>query len=223
MSLLRQKRKDPAGYPDYTTPITVIGYTIEALPIEIKAQTLGVVKVDVSTQSLAQLNVNLAASAVTLDVNIAASAVTLGVDIKAQSATLTVAVSGTANVNIADAVVNISALRLMDTGVIKRVWGSAINDVIGLYTVPTGKKFYIYSVDLNSEHYAAGDHYCNVHMYDGTDWYYIIILRGPDAVDHMHQAIGFSICSIPAGWSIRTYANAYTRSYASIVGIEVNA
>jgi hypothetical protein len=162
-------------------------------------------------------------SSVQLNVNIAASAVTLNVNISSQSATLNVAVTGTANVNITSAIVNISSVRLMDSGTIKRVWAQVSNGTSTMYTVPTGKKFYIYSAALNVLHYGTGSHLGYLTAYDGTTNYHILYLSGPDSVDNMHDAIGFNVMSIPAGWSVYVGAGAYSTSIACVIGVEVTA
>jgi hypothetical protein len=162
-------------------------------------------------------------SSVQLNVNIAASAVTLNVNISSQSVTLNVAVTGTANVNITSAIVNISSVRLMDSGTIKRVWAQISNGTSTMYTVPTGKKFYIYSVALNVLHYGTGSHLGYLTAYDGTTNYHILYLSGPDSVDNMHDAIGFNVMSIPAGWSVYVGAGAYSTSIACVIGVEVTA
>jgi len=244
----------------------------------IVAQSIGNIGIDIKAQTLSQLNVNIAASAVTLNVNIssvtsgvtfnvaqsgtwtinaaqsgtwtiniggpldasgnvktailssvqlnvniAASAVTLNVNISSQSVTLNVSVTGTANVNITNAIVNISSVRLMDSGTIKRVWAQISNGTSTMYTVPTGKKFYIYSVALNVLHYGAGSHLGYLTAYDGATNYHILYLSGPDSVDNMHDAIGFNVMSIPAGWSVYVGAGAYSTSIACVIGVEVTA
>jgi hypothetical protein len=134
-----------------------------------------------------------------------------------------VTISGTPSVNIADAVVNISALKLMDSGTIKRIGGIVQNGSATMYTVPTGKKAYIFSAFLDAYHYAAGEHYAYVSVYDGSYYYHLIFLDGPDSVDQMNEAIGFTVMSIPAGWSLVCYANAYTWGRACCVVVEANA
>ncbi|MBW2675118.1 MAG: LamG domain-containing protein, partial [Deltaproteobacteria bacterium] len=104
------------------------------------------VNVNLSAQTVT-MEVKIVASDVTLNVAIQSSAVTLDVNITGSSVTLDVNVVGTANVNITDAIVNISALRLMDEGtVIVKDGGTSV--VTTLYTVPTGKKAYIYLAQL---------------------------------------------------------------------------
>ena len=67
------------GYPDFTAPVSIIGYTIDVLPIEIKAQTLGMVKIDIAGQSLEQLKVEIIGQAVALNVNITSAEVAFNV------------------------------------------------------------------------------------------------------------------------------------------------
>jgi hypothetical protein len=179
----------------------------------IVAQSVGNIGIDIKAQTLSQLNVNIAASAVTLNVNISS-----------QSVTLNVSVTGTANVNITDAIVNISALKLMDAGTIQRVYGQVANGTITLYTVPAGKKFYIFSACLNVHTTAAVAWGAGLFVYDGATQYYLLFLQGPDAVRQANEAIGFTVMSIPAGWSVRLQAiSTSVVSYGCVVGVETNA
>ena len=87
----KQVLVDPSDYPDWTRPVSIIGYTIVSLPIDIVAQTIGNISIDIAAQTLAQLNVNIAAAAVTLNVAIQSSAVTLNVAIQSSAVTINVA------------------------------------------------------------------------------------------------------------------------------------
>jgi hypothetical protein len=127
----------------------------------------------------------------------------------------------TPKIEIAEAIVNISALKLMDTGVVKRLWIYASNGTYTLYTVPTGKRFYIFSAALNVRHWAAGDHEADIHLYDGTTQYRILWLISPDSVEQMNDAIAFTLCSIPAGWAVRMYVNGYSAATACVLGVEI--
>jgi hypothetical protein len=139
------------------------------------------------------------------------------------NSSLTVTVSGTANVNIANAIASISSIRLMDSGTLKRAVGIASNSYVTLYTVPSGMKFYIYSISLNVWHYVSGFHDGAVGVYDGSTYYWIIELSGPDAVDHMNEALSFTLTSIPAGWRIVVYANSSSYAEAAVLGVEISA
>jgi len=116
--MLKSQLKDPAGYPDFTLPVSIVGQFIEELKVDIVAQTFGNLKVDIAAESIGNLGVDIKAQSVgNLNVNIAAAAPTvtlkvdissqsvgnIGVDIKAQSV-------GNLNVNIAasSAVLNIN-------------------------------------------------------------------------------------------------------------------
>jgi hypothetical protein len=178
--------------------------------------------VNIASQSVT-LNVAIQSSAVTLNVAIQSSAVTLPISIQSQAVTLNVAIQGTANVNIADAIVSISTIKLIDTGTIVRVSGSGINTELVLYTVPTGKRFYPLSVFLNIESVGGGYRWGRLYFYDGTTAYEIIRLTGPDSVRQANQGLAFNLVSIPAGWSIRCGSNSYTRAYAAVLGVEISA
>ena len=73
------RKHDPAGFPDFTYPVTMKAMTIESLAVDIKAQTIPALKVDISAQSLSTLSVNIVACAATLNVNILSQSVTVNV------------------------------------------------------------------------------------------------------------------------------------------------
>jgi len=101
MSQAVQTVKDPVGYPDFTRPVSITGYTITSLPIDIVAQTITTLAVDITAQTLAQLNVNIAASAVTLSVDITAQTLAqLNVNIAAQAVDLNIKTAGGTNIVI---------------------------------------------------------------------------------------------------------------------------
>ncbi|MEM2567330.1 MAG: hypothetical protein QXH20_02520 [Candidatus Bathyarchaeia archaeon] len=133
------RKLDPAGFPDFTYPVSIKAMTIESLAVDIKAQTVPVLKVDIAAQSLSALSVNIVACAATLNVNIvsqgdfylnvniAASAVTLNVAITS-SVTLNVAIQSSAvtlNVNVASQSVTINvktaANEHVDTDIVSSV------------------------------------------------------------------------------------------------------
>jgi len=124
-------------------------------------------------------------------------------------------------INVVEAIRQLSALKLMDVGVIKRVAGWVVNGTLVLYTVPSGKTFYIYAAMLNARHYATGMHTAYLYVYDGATEYPLILLEGPDSVEQMNEAVSFTVMSIPEGWSVELQANAYTHGYATVVGVEV--
>ena len=175
--------------------------TAQNLRADIVAQSIGNLGIDIKAQTVGNVAVNIAASAVTLNV----------------------AVTGTANVNITDAIINISALKVMDTGVIQRAYAGVQNGYATLYTVPAGKKFYIFSLALCVRHYSAGDHIGSLGVYDGTTRYLAIGFNAPDNVDEMNEAIGFSVMTIPAGWEVYIYANISSQCAGQCVGVEVSA
>jgi len=116
-----------------------------------------------------------------------------------------------------------TVLELMDRGTIVRAYGIINNGYLTLYTVPAGKKAYIYSMQLNYRHCTAGPHEAILIAYDGVQFYYIMRLQGPDNVDQASEAIGFTVMSIPAGWSLVLNANLDTTATACCVVVEVDA
>ncbi|MEM2370593.1 MAG: hypothetical protein QXH51_06795 [Candidatus Bathyarchaeia archaeon] len=92
-SIAQTRRRDPAGFPDWTYPITITGMTIESLAVSIVAQAIPALAVDIKAQSIGNLNVNIAACAVTLNVNIAGQTATLNVSIQSSAVTLNVSVT----------------------------------------------------------------------------------------------------------------------------------
>jgi len=236
-------------YPDYTGEFAISAVLVDMIPVSIKAQTIDKIRIDIVAQSIGNIAVDIAAQTVgniavdiaaqsvgnlavditaqtlsTLKIDIAAQTLSqVDVNIAAQAVTLNVSVQGTANVNVTDAIINISSLKLMDSGTIVRADAVAIGGYATLYTVPTGKKAYIYSAFLNVEHYAAGVHEGILQVYDGANEYSLMYLVGPDSVDQMNEAIGFTVMSIPEGWSIRAWANSNSEAVAACVVVEVSA
>jgi len=236
-------------YPDYTQefaisavlvdmiPVTIKAQTIDKIRIDIVAQSIGNISVDIAAQTVGNISVDIAAQSVgnlavdiaaqtlsTLKIDIAAQTISqVDVNIAAQAVTLNVSVEGTANVNITDAIINISSLKLMDSGTIQRAWGYVTNGTSTIYTVPTGKKLYIFSAFLNVRHAAAGQHEGYLRVWDGSTGYPIIQLIGPDSVDQMNEMASFTMMSIPAGWEIQVYGNANSEGLACVIGVEVSA
>jgi len=224
--------------------VDITAQTLPELKVDITAQTLATLNVNLAASTIT-LDVNLAASAITLnvyitgtfgnlpisieasaitlDVKLVASAITLDVNIASSVVTLNVSVVGTASISIDDATIKVAALHLLDIGVLKRIHFSAQNQRVTLYTVPAGKAYYIFSWDLNARHYAAGIHYCWLEVFDGTNYYWVAVLEGTDADNHLHTQGTFTAFKIPAGWSIRLYANAYTLARVAIIGVETGA
>jgi len=227
--------------------IDIVAQSIGNIAVDIAAQTVGNISVDIAAQSVGNLAVDIKAATATVNVNIAGQIDNVAVDIaaqtlstlkidiaaqtlsevdvniKAQTVTLNVSVQGTANVNITDAIINISSLKLMDSGTIRRAWGYIVNGVSTIYTVPAGKKFYIFSAFLNVRHYAAGMHEGYLRVWDGSTGYPIIQLVGPDSRDQMNEMASFTMMSIPEGWEIQVYGNANSEGLACVIGVEVNA
>lgn len=223
-------------YPDYTLTTDIIAQTIGNIAVDITAQTLATLDVDITAQTLAQLNVNIAASAITLNVDIAAQSVeNLSIDIAAQTlsqldiniaasaVTLTVTVSGTCSISIDAATINIGALRLLDVGTLKRVDGGVTDGIITLYTVPTGKVFYVYHYDFNNSRAEPGLVTSRLFFYDGATEYTIARCKYPDGVDHFHTQGSFTMMKILEDWSIRLKADVDGSAYATTLGCETDA
>ena len=66
-------------YPDGTLPISIIAYAIATLPVDIKAQTIGNIEIDIAAVSHGTIDINIKAQTADVDVNIAASAVTIDI------------------------------------------------------------------------------------------------------------------------------------------------
>jgi len=236
-------------YPDYTQEFAISAVLVDMIPVSIKAQTIDKIRIDIVAQSIGNITVDIAAQSVgniavdiaaqsvgnltvdiaaqtlsTLKIDIAAQTLSqVDVNIAAQAVTLNVSVQGTANVNITDAIINISALKLMDSGTIRRLAGFVNNGYVSLYTVPSGKKLYLFSAQLNVEYYDAGAQSGEIDLYDGANLYPLIVLAGPDGVNQMNDSLSFTIVSIPAGWEIRVYGGAHSTAHGCCMAVEVNA
>lgn len=200
-----------------------VNLSAQTVTLEVKIVASDVT-LNVAIQSSAvTLDVNITGSSVTLDVNIASSSATLNVQITGSTVTLDVNVVGTANVNITDAIVNISALKLMDTGTVMVKDGFATGTVT-LYTVPTGKKAYIYHahlalVSISSTEEGTGE----LQVYDGTSASNLMTLFVNPDHPYASECEAFTLLSLPEGWEIRLHANDYAIAYASVIIVEVSA
>jgi len=236
-------------FPDYTREIAISAVLVDMIPVSIKAQTIDKIRIDIVAQSIGNIAVDIAAQTVgnisvdiaaqsvgnlavdiaaqtlsTLKIDIAAQTLSqVDVNIAAQAVALNVSVQGTANVNITDAIINISSLKLMDSGTIRRLAGFVNNGYVSLYTVPSGKKLYIFSAQLNVRRYDAGDLVGELDLYDGASYYPMIVLESPDTVDQMNDSLSFTIVSIPAGWEVRVSAGAHATAHGCCMAVEVNA
>jgi len=112
---------------------------------------------------------------------------------------------------------------VQDIGKIIRVMGAVVNATLVLYTVPTGKCLYIFHIDLNVRHYAAGTHRGWCDIYDGTKKYIICNVYMPDAVDWGHADAPHEVIKVPAGWQVRVYANATGAAGVALIGVEFPA
>ncbi|MBW2674188.1 MAG: LamG domain-containing protein, partial [Deltaproteobacteria bacterium] len=162
----------------------------------------------------ALVNVNLSAQTVTMEVKIVASEVTVDVN-----------VVGTVNVNITEAIVNISALKLMDEGalLVKSSWCSE-GYTTTLYTVPTGKKAYIYLAHLTVKSTSTTtEGNGTLYVYDGTNEYILIKLYVDPDHPCMSDSMAFTLLKLLEGWEVRLYAEASARCDGSVILVEVPA
>jgi len=169
--------------------------------VDIIAQTITTLAIDIKAQTLSQLNVNIAASAVTINVS----------------------VQGTASISIDAATINIGALRLLDVGTLRRVSGVAANSTVIMYTVPPGKKAYLYAAQMNIERTGTGTILCVLYAYDGATIYPFMSLALPTTVDHANDVLPFTSMVLPADWSIRVVADSKSQARANCVVVEVSA
>jgi len=114
-------------------------------------------------------------------------------------------------------------LQLMEEGTIKRVHSEVTNATVTLYTVPTGKKAYLFAAMLNVRRIAAAPPYGYLGAYDGSTDYPLLILYGTATTEQMNEAIGYTAFSLPAGWSIRLYGNANCYADGVAVVVETDA
>jgi len=182
------------------------------------------INVNLSAQTVT-LEVKIVASDVTLNVAIQSSAVTLDVNITGSSVTLDVNVVGTANVNITDAIVNISALKLMDTGTEVINHGSAYNaSETTLYTVPAGKKAYLYLARLSVIFEGtSGSSAGWFEVYDGTAVKNILRVDVSTEIPSASDTVAFTFLRLEEGWEVRVYAGTDVVAYATAVIVEVPA
>jgi len=129
----------------------------------------------------------------------------------------------TGSVNLTATTVVLWPIKLLDVGVIIRGFGMVSNGIITIYTVPSGKAFYLFHYMVNVRHYATGIHAGGIHLYDGATAYDLSYLIGPDTVDQMSDSGQFVLVKIPEGWSIRVWAGTYAETRGMIVGVEVPA
>jgi len=129
----------------------------------------------------------------------------------------------TASISIDKATINLWPIRLLETGEIKRKYMVISAGLATLYTVPSGKRFFLFHFDLNASHYATGPHLGMIRTFYAGVAYPFGLLAGPDSVDHMHTEGSFTIFMIPEGWEIEGYANDYTTIRVSIIGVEITA
>jgi len=126
-------------------------------------------------------------------------------------------------VEIIDAIAALSAIKLMDMGTLIRVSGLALNATTVLYTVPSGKAFYLLSYYHCFMEYAALTHYTNLEIYDGTTIYHITRVQAPSGVTFGSEAASFTMLKIPEGWKLQLYADESTIANAACIGVEIGA
>jgi len=72
-----------------------------------------------------------------------------------------------------------------------------------LYTVPTGKVFYLYHFDFNNLRWGAGATSCSLYFYDGTTSYVIAMISYDEPDGGSHTQGQFTMMKIPEGWAER--------------------
>ena len=134
-------------------------------------------------------------------------------------------VVGTANVNITDAIVNISALRLMDTGTVIIKDAYAMDSAVTtLYTVPAGKVVYIYFAHLSTVYNATTGHgYGRLYISHNTTTNDLMRLYVDPNNPHAADSIAFTFLRIPEGYEIKIHAYPDTTVYGSVVIVEMPA
>jgi len=161
-----------------TLNVNIAGSAV-TLSVNISGVSSGVV-VPISIQSsVVTLNVSIVSSTVTLSVNIAgvasgvvvpisiqSSAVTLNVNISAQSVTL--------NTYISDFRPTISSTALLEKGTRVFRKGSVMGGSVTLYTVPSGRRAYVFYVAYRARNYSTSlTEYCAIYVYIAGDYYAI--------------------------------------------------
>ena len=162
----------------------------------------------------ALVNVNLSAQTVTLEVKIVASEVTVDVN-----------VVGTVNVNITEAIVNISALKLMDEGTVMVMHASASDGALTtIYTVPTGKKAYLYYAFCMAYFIGtSGSGAAQLKVWDGTESHILMRHLVGDATPPGHEVTSFTFLRLEEGWKVELLAATGVMAYATIVVVEMPA
>jgi len=92
---------------------------------------------------------------------------------------------------------------------------------IVLYTVPTGKVFYLIAAHVRIWHVATGDHDARIEVRDETDGYVGTICGAScsDADNRAQQAISFPLpLMFPEGWDIYLTTELSTGAYGTIFG-----
>jgi len=115
---------------------------------------------------------------------------------------------------VEDATVYLTPTTELHKGELRTVFGMVSNGLITIYLAPEGVRSHLLLLCVNVKHYAAGDHYGEVHLWDGSTAYALFILAGPDGVDQMNEAMSGGVVDIPPGWRLRIVANAYSTVYA---------
>jgi len=111
---------------------------------------------------------------------------------------------------VEDATVYLTPTVELHKGELKRIYGRVSNGLITIYIAPEGVRAHLLLLCVNVSHYALGDHYGEVNLWDGSKVYPLITLAGPDGVDQMSEALAGGLIDIPSGWELRIYANAYS-------------
>lgn len=118
----------------------------------------------------------------------------------------------------------LSTIKTIDSGTfyIKHV---EVNDATAIiYTVPAGKRFYLFGYDCNAETLAAGlGMFAYVDSSLGADTNAVCVYRAAAGVRMIHGQNSFNALPIPEGYQLRAVADSNTYLDAIIEGVTVNA
>jgi len=160
---------------DITLPVDIKAQTISELKIDIAGQSLGNLKVDIAAQSVSVLNINISSTDINIPVDVVAQSIgNIKIDIAAQSVgNLDVNIAGssiTIDIDIAAQSVGVSIQSewQVEMGNLKNLFGSIdplsadSGGYVINYSVPSGKKLYIYTIAVTQTPPAAGNPLVNV-------------------------------------------------------------
>jgi hypothetical protein len=191
--------------------------------LKVAVQSSVTINVNIVSQSTT-LNVNISSSSVTLNVNVTNS--TLNVNITGASATLNVNITAQAvvlNTNISDFKASLSPTGLLEKGTRKVVSGYVSNGSNTLYTVPSGKRAYVLTLQYyayNSSTTGSGTCYVLALIVDLEQYLLYLPLRPSEKVSGV---VTGGLMRLEANEYIRIFADSITTLYVTILIIEVPA